>query len=193
MLQNSLTRLWFLSKGCKQVPPDFIGGKILWAHPDGYFLTAQGHKVLHSYGPAMRAKQTGRGYIAPTMRQFGNKRCHVLMALAFYGPRPIFIGKNGNPYVGEVHHLINDPLDYRPANLLCWLDRPTHREADRRRCILEREIGDLHQLDYATLRYLQDPRSTTQEEFDALWPLTEQDKVAELKKKIKELIKKKQN
>ncbi len=166
MLQNSLTRLWFLSKGCKQVPPDIIDGKILWGHPDGYFLTAQGHKVLHSYGPAMRAKQTGRGYIAPTMRQFGNKRCHLLMALAFYGPRPIFIGKNGNPYVGEVHHLINDPLDYRPANLLCWLDRPTHREADRRRCILEREIGDLHQLSYATLRYLQDPRMTTCEEFE---------------------------
>ena len=40
------------------------------------------------------------------------------------------------------------------------LDRPTHREADRRRQILEREIGDLHQLSYAALRYLQDPSMT---------------------------------
>jgi len=193
MIQNNLTRLWFLAKGCHQVPPDFIGGKILWGHPDGYFLGALGQKLLHDYGPAKRAKQTGRGYCAPYMRQFGNKTCHVLMALAHYGQRPIYIDRHGKPYVGQVHHLINDPLDYKPANLLCWLDRPTHREADGRRRILEREIGDLHQLSYAALRYVQDPRITTREEFDALWPLTEQDKVAELKKKIKELIKKKQN
>ena len=167
MIQNSLSRLWFLSKGCKQVPPIFIGGKILWGHNDGYFLTAKGHKVLHAYSPSNRVThQKRRGYQNPCMRNFGNKACHILMALAFYGSRPIYIGKNGNPYVGEVHHLINDPLDYKPANLLCWLDRPTHREADRRRRILEREIGDLHQLDYATLRYLQDPRSTTREEFE---------------------------
>ena len=166
MIQNNLTRLWFLAKGCKQVPPEFIGGKILWGHPDGYFLGAQGQKLQHTYSPAQHAKQTKRGYYAPFMRHFGCKNCHILMALAFYGPRPIYIDKNGNPYVGQVHHLINDPLDYKPANLLCWLDRPTHREADRRRQILEREIGDLHQLDYATLRYLQDPRITTREEFE---------------------------
>ena len=166
MIQNNLTRLWFLAKGCHQVPPDFIDEKILWGHPDGYFLGALGQKLLHTYSPSQRAKQTERGYRAPYMRQFGSKRCHLLMALAHYGERSIFIGKNGKPYVGEIHHLINDPLDYRPANLLCWLDRPTHREADRRRRILERKIGDLHQLDYATLRYLQDPRSTTREEFE---------------------------
>ena len=167
MLQNSLSRLWFLSKGCKQVPPEFIGGKILWAHPDGYFLTAQGHKVLHSYSPSNRlTHQKSRGYQSPIMRHFGGKACHILMALAFYGSRPIFIGKNGNPYVGEVHHLINDPLDYRPANLLCWLDRPTHREADRRRRILEKFFGDLHQFDIDELRRLQDPRVTSTELFN---------------------------
>ena len=166
MIQNSLTRLWFLSHGCKQVPPIFIGGKILWGHPDGYFLTAQGHKVLHTYGPAMRAKQKERGYYAPFMRNFGSKNCHILMALAFYGPRPIYVGKNGNAYVGEVHHLINDPLDYRPANLLCWLDRPTHREADRRRRALENFFGDLHQFDCDELRRLQDPRVTSTELFN---------------------------
>ena len=166
MIQKTLTRLWFLSKGCKQVPPDFIGGKILWGHPDGYFLGAQGQKLQHTYSPAQHAKQTKRGYYAPFMRHFGCKNCHVLMALAFYGPRPIFIGKNGNPYVGEVHHLINDPLDYKPANLLCWLDRPTHREADRRRRLLENFFGDLHQFDIDELRRLQDPRITSKEEFE---------------------------
>ena len=193
MIQNNLTRLWFLRQGCRPVPPDFIDGKILWGHPDGYFLGAQGQKLMHKYSPSDRAKQTKRGYQPPCMRHFGAKSCHLLMALAHYGERSIYIDKNGKPYVGQVHHLINDLLDYKPANLLCWLDRPTHREADRRRQILEREIGDLHQLFYAALRYVQDPRITTREEFDALWPLTDQDKVAELKKKIKELIKKKQN
>ena len=91
------------------------------------------------------------------------------MALAFYGPRPTFIDpKTGKEYVGICHHLIPDPLDYRPANLLCWLTRAEHAEADRRQRALKAVVpnGDLHLFSYERLRYLQDPRTTSREVFE---------------------------
>ena len=88
MINTSLSRTWFLGHGCKQVPPELIGGKILWAHPDGYFLNARGQKVKHDFGPAKQSnKPYTHGGAYPCMRQFGNKNCHHLMYEAFYGPR----------------------------------------------------------------------------------------------------------
>ena len=173
MLQNSLARIWFLSQGCKQVPPDEVGGKILWAHPDGYFLNAHGQKVMHNFSPRMTKGYTATnptsggntGGCYPIMRRFGGKNCHSLMALAFYGERPTYTDKSGKPYVGICHHLIPDKLDYRPANLLCWLTREQHAEADRRQRLLKRTVEDLHTLGYGKLRILQDPRVTSQEDF----------------------------
>jgi len=183
MLQNHLSRIWFLSQGCKQVPPDEIGGKILWAHPDGYFLSAQGRKLEHTFCPA-----TQRGFTAahpssgghtggcyPRMRHFLNRLCHLLMALAFYGPRPSFEntsvplqgkGRERGSYVGICHHLISDKLDYKPANLLCWLTREQHYEADRRQRELRKVLPDLHVLSYEKHRWLQDPRTTCREVFE---------------------------
>ena len=91
------------------------------------------------------------------------------MALAFYGPRPTFIDpKTGKEYSGICHHLIPDPLDYRPANLLCWLTRAEHAEADRRQRALKKVVpnGDLRLFSYERLRYLQDPRTTSREVFE---------------------------
>ena len=100
------------------------------------------------------------------------------MALAFYGPRPTYVDKNGKEYVGIVHHLIPDPLDYKPANLLCWLTREEHAEADRRqrvliKTLLERFPSDtketvLRRLTYTQLRELQDPRKLSRERFDLI-------------------------
>ena len=78
------------------------------------------------------------------------------MALAFYGFKP----QNC-----QCHHLNGDRLDYRPANLLCWLTRAEHAVADRRQRALRKVLPDLHALTYDRLRALQDPRVTTDEQF----------------------------
>ena len=91
------------------------------------------------------------------------------MALAFYGPRPTFTdSKTGKTYVGICHHLIPDPLNYRPANLLCWLTRAEHLEADRRQRALREAVdgGNLYGIPYERLRWLQDPRITSREAFE---------------------------
>ena len=166
MLQNHLSRLWFLSQSCKQVPPDEVDEKILWGHPDGYFLNAQGQNAAHDFTPAMQVSKPNMHAAYPKMRNFGNRLCHILMALAYYGPRPTFTDKNGKPYVGICHHLSPDKLDYRPANLLCWLTREEHYEADRRQRALRKVLPDMHAISYEMHRYLQDPRTTCREVFD---------------------------
>ena len=88
------------------------------------------------------------------------------MGEIFYGGRPLYFDKNGKTYTGICHHLIEDPLDYRPENLLCWLTREEHTEADRRRRILEKLYGDLHTINFPKLRWLQDPRQLAREDFD---------------------------
>ena len=175
MIQNSLalSRVWFMSRGCKQVPLENTRGIVRWAHPDGYFLNANGLKLAHKFGPAMqfaiqkdRTRKTGKLY--PVLDVGVNKACHVLMALAFYGPRPTFTDKNGKEYVGICHHLIPHPLNYKPANLLCWLTREEHAEADRRQRALRKVVpnGDLSIFTYERLRDLQDPRSMSRELFE---------------------------
>ena len=140
----------------------------LWGHEGcAYFVGASGQKLAHTYGPAMRAKQKGRGYTAPNMRHFENKACHIIMGEIFYGERETFIDSKGKTYFGHCHHLIEDPLDYRPENLLCWLTRAEHSKADKRRQALEAVVpnGDLHVFTYARLRELQNPRTMTDEQF----------------------------
>ncbi len=118
----------------------------------------------------MRAKQVGRGYIAPVVQSGSIQLCaHVAMGEIFYGERPTFTDRNGKPYFGICHHLIEDLLDYSPDNLLCWLKRPEHTKADNRRRALEALVpdGDLHVFTYARLRYLQDPRTLSDADFQA--------------------------
>ena len=174
-MQNNLSRVWFLNQGCKQVPLEYTRGIVRWAHPDGYFLNAQGQKVAHIFSPSNRRaasdpnRKMGKAY--PCMNgNAGRMNCHVLLALAFYGERPTFTDESGKKYVGICHHLIPDPLDYKPANLLCWLTRAEHTEADRRQRALKKVVpdGDLHVFDYQYLRTLQDPRVTDRANFECV-------------------------
>ena len=124
------------------------------------------------------AKGRKIGSCYPIMRYFSGKLCHHLMALAFYGERPLFINfKTGVAYVGIVHHIIPDKLDYRPANLLCWLTREEHSEADRRQRLIKKAVGieGMREIGYTQLRFYQDPRETSAAEFEAWFNLFRED------------------
>ena len=163
---NVLSRVWFMARGCKQVPLEYTKNIVRWAHPDGYFLNAQGQKIAHNYSPAQIRGMKTESYSGSCYPNLSpeHKQCHLLMALAFYGDRPT------DPVTGKpciCHHLIPDKLDYRPANLLCWLTKEEHTEADRRQKLLRKVLPDLHALTYDRLRTLQDPRVTTDDQFES--------------------------
>ena len=163
-IKEPLPRLYFLSRGYRKHPR-----LNLWAREgEAQFLSAYGTPLKHAHSPYERAKHTKRGYIAPSMPNFHRRKCHILMGEIFYGERPVYFDKHGKPYFGICHHLIEDVLDYRPENLLCWLTREEHTEADRRRRMLESMVpnGDLHVFDMVQLRELQDPRETPNDRFD---------------------------
>ena len=109
-LREPLARTWFLGHGFKQVPLDLTGGKVLWAHPDGYFVNAYGQKVLHNYSPshAKGVKPYTHGVKYPIMRQYNAKQCHILMCVTFHGPRPIGY---------ECDHINGVQTDYSASNL----------------------------------------------------------------------------
>jgi hypothetical protein len=109
--------------------------------------------------------------------KYAPRLCHVIMGEIFYGERPTFIDSKGKPYFGICHHLIEEPLNYAPENLLCWLNYSEHRKADNRRRALEAIVPDrnLHVFTYDRLRYLEDPRTLSDEDFQ-----TELEKIRDL-------------
>ena len=165
--QKHLSRLYFLSKGCKQVPQETIDGKVLWANGDeGYFMSAYGVKQIPAFGPTKRKKGSKanngkRGFVHPCMRNFGNKSAHRIMFATFAGePCPIFFDSKGNPYKGIVHHVIENPYDIRMDNLMGWLTYKQHAIADKRRRALEAVLPDMYCVETFYLKTLQDPRHT---------------------------------
>jgi hypothetical protein len=169
--QKHLSRLYFLSKGCKQVPPDGVGEKILWAHPDeGYFMSAYGNKIELRHSPAHRRRNVkGRGFSHPILRHFGSKIAHRLMFETFADePCPIYFDSKGNPYKGIVHHVIENPYDVRMDNLIGWLSYKQHKIADKRRRELEAVLPDMYCLETKYLKTLQDPRETNDYIFNTI-------------------------
>ena len=165
--QTHLSRLYFLSKGCKQSPLESTGGKVLWANPEeGYFMSAYGVKQIPTFGPAMRKKGSKanngkRGFVHPNMRHFNNCLAHRLMFATFADePCPIFFDSKGNPYKGIVHHVIENPNDIRMDNLMGWLTYKQHAKADKRRRALEAVLPDMYCEETKYLKLLQDPRET---------------------------------
>ena len=173
--QTHLSRLYFLSKGCKQSPLKSTGGKVLWANDiEGYFMSAYGVKQIPSFSPAKRKKGSKanngkRGLTHPQMRHFNNQYAHRLMFETFADePCPIFFDSKGNPYKGIVHHVIENPYDIRMVNLMGWLTYKQHHIADKRRSALESVLPDMYCADTAYLKELEDPRLTTDEEFQSV-------------------------
>ena len=166
--QTHLSRLYFLSKGCKQSPLESAGGKVLWANPkEGYFMSAFGCKIKLNHSPFCRRRnvkgKTGvnRGRIHPKLRQYRGKYAHRIMFATFADePCPIFFDSKGNPYKGIVHHVIENPNDIRMDNLMGWLTYKQHAKADKRRCALEAVLPDMYCVETKYLKTLQDPRKT---------------------------------
>ena len=150
----------------KQVPLDVTKGRVRYGHSDGYFVRADGGIALHTFAPSQINSKGGSAY--PGMRECIPRPCHVIMAITFYGIRPVFTDEKGRTYGGICHHIIPDKLNYRPANLLCWLTKEEHREADRRQRALRKLVpdGNLYVCSYDLLRALQDPRTMPAEDFE---------------------------
>ncbi len=90
----------------KQVPPESIGGKILFATPDGKFFNAKGRQLKHAFSPACAKRRGGSAY--PYMVNFGARLCHHLIYETFIGPR--------TPGM-EIDHINGDKFDYSVSNL----------------------------------------------------------------------------
>ena len=162
---------WFIENGFYQVPPtEYIGFKIIYAHEsDLRFVSRFGTEQEPCFNPRNRDPKNCHGHGCPFMRNFKSRTCHVLRALAFYGPRPTFVTKKGTVRPCECHHLNGDITDHRKANILAWLPRPVHDIANARQDRLQELVpnGDLRGFDYSILRELQDPRTMSDEDFQS--------------------------
>lgn len=91
----------------KQVPPESVGGKTLFAGTDGKFYSAKGQELKPCTNPASTFAHKG-GSAYPQMRNFGNRLCHHLIWETFVGPRTKGM---------EIDHLNGNILDWSLANL----------------------------------------------------------------------------
>ena len=172
--KTPLSRVWFAGHGFLKVPPVFIDGKTLYYQPKGYFVSIYGTKQIPTYSPCNRTPgrhcyNGKRGIMHPTMRHFGAIKCHRLAAYALsqVTEPPTYVNKHGKTLKKVVHHLISEPLNFCADNLLFWLTGSEHHIADRRQSALTKVLpnGNLHLLTYDRLRKLQDPRETSDEDF----------------------------
>ena len=91
----------------KQVPPECVGGKILFVGTDGRFYNANGRELKPCTNPASTYAHKG-GSAYPTMRHFCNRLCHHLVYETFVGPRTKGL---------EIDHINGNKLDWSLDNL----------------------------------------------------------------------------
>ena len=166
------------------MPLDPIDGKVLWANPEeGYFMSMYGVKLTMDFSPTMRKKgreanNGKRGLMHPKLRNFNNKKAHRLMFATFADePCPIFFDSKGNHYKGIVHHVIENPLDIRMDNLMGWLTYKQHKIADKRRRALEAVLPNMYCISTVHLKKLEDPRETSDAEFEEWLNLLKEDEL----------------
>ena len=92
----------------KQVPPELIGGKILYCSDQGRFYSANGRDLKPNFCPAMQRNRSNMHSAYPIMRQFANRLCHHLIYETFVGPR--------TPGM-EIDHINGDKMNWSLANL----------------------------------------------------------------------------
>ena len=92
----------------KQVPPECIGGKILYCSDQGTFFSAKGRELKPHFNSAMRTRKYTHGGAYPTMVHFANRLCHHLVWETFVGPRIKGL---------EIDHINGDKLNWSLTNL----------------------------------------------------------------------------
>ena len=92
----------------KQVPPECIGGKILFVGTDGRFYNAKGRELKPSFNPAKQRNRPNMHSAYPCMSGFGSRLCHHLVYETFIGPRTKGL---------EIDHINGNKLDWSLDNL----------------------------------------------------------------------------
>ena len=108
----------------KQVPPESVGGKTLFAGTDGKFYSAKGHELKPHFNPGKQNLKGGSAY--PEMPNFGARLCHHLIWETWVGPR--------TPGM-EIDHINGDKMNWSLDNL----EEVTPAE-NRKRAVLLREL-----------------------------------------------------
>ena len=90
----------------KQVPPESVGGKILFAGTDGKFYNAQGRELKPLIIEPRNRKCCHSRY--PFMRDFKARLCHHLIYETFVGPRTKGM---------EIDHINGNKMDWSLDNL----------------------------------------------------------------------------
>ena len=112
----------------RQVPPESVKGKTLFAGTDGKFYNAAGQELKPSFSPFSQRRK--KGYCYPCMRQFGNRLCHHLIWETFVGPR--------TPGM-EIDHINGNKLDWSLNNLEEVTPEENRKRAKLLRCL--RSVG----------------------------------------------------
>lgn len=92
----------------KQVPPESVKGKILFAGTDGKFYNAAGKELKPNFNPAKQRNRPNMHSAYPCMRNFGARLCHHLIWETFVGPRTKGM---------EIDHINGNKMDWSLDNL----------------------------------------------------------------------------
>jgi hypothetical protein len=127
----------------KQVPPESVGGKILFAGTDGKFYNAKGRELKPHFNPGSQNLKGGSAY--PQMTNFAHRLCHHLIYETFVGPRTKGL---------EIDHINGNKMDWSLDNL----EEVTPAE-NRKRAKLLRILRSLGR----------DPKQMSREELQAIF------------------------
>ena len=127
----------------KQVPPESVGGKILFAGTDGKFYNAKGRELKPHFSPGMQNLKGGSAY--PMMTNFAHRLCHHLIYETFVGPRTKGL---------EIDHINGNKMDWSLDNL-----EEVTPDENRKRAKLLRILRSLGR----------DPKQMSREELQAIF------------------------
>ena len=90
------------------MPPECVGGKILFVGTDGRFYNANGRELKARLSPSDQKNRPNMHSAYPKMRSYANRLCHHLVYETFVGPRTKGL---------EIDHINGNKLDWSLDNL----------------------------------------------------------------------------